>query len=269
MREVSWVPWELLLLAAAAQPSDTLTSYRTIYRPSPRLTRSGRSSAKQNVLIVRGGEALESQSERGYSIDTGQELAHVYARNNVRVRELTHPTPSGLQDALREPCRVIHIISGVRETRERLVLDFGDERFTSKDEARLTSSDIVRALYDQSTAPLLILQIVGSPSATELVRHLCLRNAFASELAAKARGVTILGTGLARGDGAQRLTEQIVTELADGLSIGSIVRGLWKGGITEQGGPDLIHNRTAVPLLGTVLFAHDPDEVFRIGDTSV
>jgi hypothetical protein len=267
------VPWEFISLEPNDLPlvlDDRCRYFHRHVAGTPvvhDLPEPGPSQA--SALILRMGEELEASYERGHTRITGLDLRRQYEGFGFGVLELSQPNAQTLEDYARDGPRIVHIVANIGEDFDRLFLDFGGEQFAKRRLARLTAKEVGFALREAGAAPLVILDIPAPPSITERLRQLCLRNAFAAELAASEAPPAILCTGLGEGMRQVKLTDALLQGLADARPIGEIARFIWSLA-REIPPPDFWEEDSngrideILPLLGTALFAQDPEQRFLL-----
>ncbi len=218
------------------------------------------------MLVVGAGEDVLSTEYRDQIRTGSTELANIYQEHEFKVTELSRPDREELANAVRhlQP-QAIHIIANVFEQRDQLFLGFNAGPAMKGATDQLTPREIGSALLQSESPPLLILQIVAQAYPHELVRQLCLRNALAADLAAFERLPAILCTGLATGRTARRLNMRLVETLAASQSIGQVARAIWMEGaqVFAYESDREPQADSWLPLLGTALYTHDPEQIFR------
>lgn len=269
--QLAWLPWELLLLHHNRRnlPLPSHKACRYFYRPLPNASvtvNAHRPKAPVDVLVIRLGEQVERQITRGFSQLTGDRLLDLYRRVGLTTEEVSEADFERLLDVLdRMQPAIVHLTANLRDEGQRIFIDLeGDQRlmkssYLSSNTSRLSPREIGLALQRVHHTPLLILDPPAPPGDIERLRQLCLRNAFAAELARTERPPTILGVGLGEtGYEQQALAQTIAERLARGETIGAVVSNLQRAILDGQ------HDILA--FAGAALFTADPDRRFIQND---
>ena len=127
--------------------------------------------------------------------------------------------------------------------------------YQSPNTGSLSPKEVGLALQCMQHAPLFILDPPAPPGDSERLRQLCLRNAFAAELAQTERPPTILGVGLGEtGYEQQELAQTIAELLVRGEPIGAVVSHLRRKVRT--------FDSDILTFAGAALFTNNPDARF-------
>jgi hypothetical protein len=260
---LAWLPWEFMALRAPRQPSRKLPepfvlapACRYAYRTAAPLRDPTRGEAPPDapVLVLRTSDVAARIAQRGYSHSADSDLLRRYQAANVRVFDVSENTLDSLAQMVREVRpRVVHIAAGLTESGRSVGLNISGDTGMSKAAPRpLGTADLVRMFDEGGVAPLLILDPPAPPGLSERVRQLCLRNAFAGELATRGACAAILATGL--GDAAQqeRLARSLVKSVAERWPLLDMLRQIWMMGESTTALSALL------PFVGAALFVAEP-----------
>jgi hypothetical protein len=260
---LAWLPWEFMALRATGQPSRKLPepfvlapACRYAYRTAAPLRDPARGAAPPDapVLVLRTSDVAARIAQRGYSHSADSDLLRRYQAANVRVFDVSENTLDSLAQMVREVRpRVVHIAAGLTESGRSVGLNISGDTGMSKAAPRpLGTADLVKVFDEGGVAPLLILDPPAPPGLSERVRQLCLRNAFAGELATRGACAAILATGL--GDAAQqeRLARNLVKSVAEQWPLLDMLRQIWMSGEATTALSALL------PFVGAALFVAEP-----------
>ena len=143
----------------------------------------------------------------------------------------------------------------------QLALDFGQSgyEFEQKGQTEITPTALASACQRAQISPFIILDIPVTPSLTECVRQLCLRNAFAAQVINAAPTVSILATGLADFYDQDQYLNILLADLSADRSMSAMARRMWYEGarLLDNGISDL---GDVLSYLGTALFTANPDQ---------
>jgi hypothetical protein len=261
-RELAWLPWEFWQLPGEEGPHTLSDECRNFYRYLPRPTPVGPvEGGTASALVLRAGEVVETKMMRGYTTQAGISLPMQYYRAGIRAEETSVYDRRMLFDVLSkfQPA-VLHIAAGIREQRGHVFLDFGGGYGSS--EAQATAKDLAAAISRAGRPPLVILDVPAPPGDTERVRQLCLRNAFAAELAQMAPVAAIVGTGLGDPDEQLEVSGRLVEGLAAGAPLGEIVRAIRRQARERWDVADPALLQRLLPFVGTALFSAPTQDLF-------
>lgn len=264
--DISYLPWELAQVDD--RPLVMTKRFPIVYRYAPAERQLERPQAKNDVLLLRLGAALENLESRGQS-QRGVDLRDLFLRHGLSVETLERPDPYELMEALRrQPASILYIEANLIESQIGPALDFGRRGFYKEQSRDFTARNLISTLGRVRGAPLIILDAPSTPSLADNVRQLCLRNAFATELLEHPAVSAVIATGLAdlyQVDEAP--VELLVPALADGRPICEGVSRMWQTAATrinwEAKDEALFANLLA--FAGTALFTREPLRVLEVG----
>ncbi|MBP8294275.1 MAG: hypothetical protein KAX65_15975, partial [Caldilineaceae bacterium] len=261
--ELAWLPWEFMLLRAPAQSSRAETepyvlmpacryAYRVATAPH-RALQPDALAPDAPVLVMRTSEVASRIVQRGYSAFADSDLVRRYQAANIPAYEVSENTLDSLARMVRElRPRVVHIAVGLVESGRRVGLNIsGDLGMSKAAPTSLVAADLRQIFGDGGVAPLLILDPPAPPGLSERVRQLCLRNAFAAELANSGACAGVLATGLGDAGQQERLARGLVQGVAERWPLVDMLRQIW-----------MLHEPTTalgalLPFVGAALFATD------------
>ena len=170
---------------------------------------------------------------------------------------------------------VLQVQAGFMEIEGRAVLEWAPD-YASPSEERVSQPPTIDArefayilrssMRKPQSAPLLVLDPPAPGTLPEKVRQLCLRNAFAADLAEREAAAAIICTGLGHDVAQQQLTETLAEGWVSGRPIGEIVQRMRRRALASAApeqetntSPDSETSlQNLLPFAGTALFAADP-----------
>lgn len=236
-----------------------------------------------NVLILKPSSDHQRQRSRGHAYE-GLDIERMYRRHGIYPHVINDPQLARLPQQLSEipDVTVVHLCASMKFSPSLgCCLDLGGARPTlesswqAENEADGTLSASALCSYFQPVLkrrPLVVLDIVRPHGTEETVRHLMLRNEFASELHLLGSTGAVLAAGLG-GDGRQTAQSRaLIQGLAQGREIGAVASGMRQ--LFRQGPPlstgaweDTSGLEAAVAFLGVALFADSGNAVFTSAPT--
>jgi|GEM_PF-5134826 len=288
---LQWLPWELLRLDEDSLPLAVRADIGAFYRLTRQgwLTGPGDTQAG-GVLIVRMTQTNDTVVLRGYEQTSGGALARRYRRAGIAYQELEQPGLEELRATLvRLRPAVVHMESNLVESGPQAALVFSGRRdlvlgdrvaqsqYIPNAPQIVTAGELAALMAGLEPSPLVLLDVPAPPVASESLRQLFLRNAFASEWinANAAPPTAILGTGL----GGREMQDQVIDLLLELLRtarpVGAIARQLQERARLRLAKAPAVDGRSGfarsvsaqqslICFAATALFTDRPEQVFPL-----
>ena len=254
---LAWLPWEFAGFERGWPQAFLTRAGRYVYRTgeAPRYASSLAPDAP--VLVVGASETYSRIAQRGYGTNADVDLIRRYQAANLPAYAVSENTLDGLEEMVRRVRpRVVHIAVGLVESGRRIGLNISSDTGMRKmAPAALTASDLRRVFSAGSVAPFLILDPPAPRGLSERVRQICLRNAFAAEVAAGGVCTALLATGLGDARQQEEIARALVAGVAERQTPGAIWRVLQEGAV-RAGAADA-RLEALLPFAGAALFAAD------------
>jgi len=242
------------------------------------------------VLIVRMTQTNDTVVLRGYEQTSGGALARRYRRAGIAYQELEQPGLEELRATLvRLRPAVVHMESNLVESGPQAALVFSGRRdlvlgdrvaqsqYIPNAPQIVTAGELAALMAGLEPSPLVLLDVPAPPVASESLRQLFLRNAFASEWinANAAPPTAILGTGL----GGREMQDQVIDLLLELLRtarpVGAIARQLQERARLRLAKAPAVDGRSGfarsvsaqqslICFAATALFTDRPEQVFPL-----
>ncbi len=240
-------------------------------------------SGPPKVLLLQPSAYTEKVIFRG-TRSAGVRLDDVYRENGLEPIELDAPTLSDVSKQLDyQRVDIIHIVASLKVSTQLgvLYLDFGSgtdvhdmqsqtrgPRGSSRggpgEDVIFSVSSLANLLHQSASnapPPLVVLDISTPPGQLELLRQLCLRNAYAAELFNKLNSQDILAAGFIDDEKKEDFYDMLVRGFAAGESIGRITRTLRRISSTKDysppGTPEFFSG--VLPYVSIALFCETPE----------
>ncbi|GAA2752999.1 hypothetical protein [Kitasatospora cinereorecta] len=218
---------------------------------------------RPHVLVVQPGLARTLQSQRGMK-GSRADIEAVYRRYGLRPTVLENPSTEWLIEragqlvAADDAPDIVHLCAAMGARHGARFLDF----YGRSAPVPVAGLHYVLQQLSPAAAPLVVLDIIASPSEYETIRQLLLRNQFATELMSLGPESVVLATGLAAPEAVEVQRQALAAGFAADCGAAEVCRRL-----RAQWSPSMSRAvRQAIPSLGTALFSSvSPDALMEPG----